>query len=138
MMRSFGRSTGAGTGGAPTGPSVGARRVAMAKFALFFSYKPEAWNQMLMKPGDRSAAIRDAVSTVGGSMETLYFMFGDRDGFVVLDIPDPNTAAAVSIAVNSTGAFAHLETRQLIAPEDLPSVLEKAASVRETYRPPGE
>ena len=30
-----------------------------------------------------------------------------------------------------------METRQLIAPEDLPSVLEKAATAKEAYRPPG-
>ena len=110
----------------------------MAKFALFFSYKPETWNQMLMKPGDRPAAVQDVASSVGGSLETMYFMFGDRDGFVVLDVPDPNAAAALAIAANSTGAFSHLETRELIAPEDLPSVLEKAASAREGYRPPGQ
>jgi uncharacterized protein with GYD domain len=110
----------------------------MAKYALFFSYKPETWDQMLKKPGDRLAAVRDLASSVGGSMESFYFMLGDRDGFLVVDVPDVGAAAAVSLAVSSTGAFSHMETRQLIAPEDLPSVLEKAASARETYRPPGE
>ena len=110
----------------------------MTKFAAFFSYKPETWNQMLMKPGDRTAAVRDLASSVGGSVETMYFMFGERDGFVVLDVPDRDAAAAVAIAVNSSGAFSHMETRELISPEDLPAVLEKAASAREAYRPPGQ
>jgi uncharacterized protein with GYD domain len=109
----------------------------MAKYAMFFSYKPETWDQMLKKPGDRSTAVRDLASSVGGTMESLYFMLGDRDGFVIVDVPDADAAAAVSLAVNSTGAFSHMETRQLIAPEDLPSMLEKAASAREAYRPPG-
>jgi uncharacterized protein with GYD domain len=64
-------------------------------------------------------------------------MFGDRDGFAVFDVPDAETAAAISVAVGSSGAFSHLETRQLVAPEELSSVLEKAARARETYRPPG-
>jgi uncharacterized protein with GYD domain len=110
----------------------------MAKFVAFFSYKSETWNQLLMKPEDRTAAVRDLVSTVGGSLESLYFMFGDRDGFAVVDVPDPDTAAAVSIALSSSGVFSHYETRQLISPGDLPSVLEKAASARESYRPPGQ
>ena len=110
----------------------------MAKFAAFFSYKPETWNQFLMKPGDRTAAVRDLAESVGGSVETMYFMFGDRDGFVVLDVPDRDAAAAIGIAVNSSGAFSHMETRELISPEDLPAVLEKAASARESYRPPGQ
>jgi uncharacterized protein with GYD domain len=109
----------------------------MAKFAVFFSYKPETWDQMLKKPGDRTATVRDLTASVGGSMEALYFMFGDRDGFVIVDVPNAEAAAAVSIAVGSTGAMSALETRQLVAPEDLPSVLEKAATARETYRPSG-
>jgi uncharacterized protein with GYD domain len=109
----------------------------MAKFAVFFSYKPETRDQMLKKPGDRAAAVRDLTASVGGSMEALYFMFGDRDGFVIVDVPNAEAAAAVSIAVGSTGAMSALETRQLVAPEDLPSVLEKAATARETYRPSG-
>jgi uncharacterized protein with GYD domain len=110
----------------------------MANFAIFFSYKPETWNQMLMKPGDRAAAVQDLASSVGGSVESMYFMFGDRDGFVVLDVPDSDAAASISIAVSSSGAFSHLESRQLIAPEGLSAVLEKAARAREAYRPPGE
>ena len=79
----------------------------------------------------------DLASSVGGSIEAFYFMFGDRDGFVVVDVPDAEAAAALAVAVSSSGAFSQLDTRQLVAPEDLPSVLEKAARARETYRPPG-
>jgi uncharacterized protein with GYD domain len=110
----------------------------MAKFVVLFSYKPETWDRMLNKPGDRTAAVRDLAASVGGSVEAFYYMFGDRDGFVVLDVPGPDAAAAISIAVSSTGAFSHLETRELIAPEDLPSVLEKAAGARQSYRKPGD
>lgn len=109
----------------------------MAKFAVFFSYKSETWGQLLMKPGDRTAAVRDLASSVGGSVDAFYFMFGDRDGFVVFDVPDADAAAALAVGVASSGVFTHFETRQLIAPEDLPSVLEKAARVKEAYRPPG-
>jgi uncharacterized protein with GYD domain len=110
----------------------------MAKFAVFFSYKPETWDQMLIKPGDRSAAVQQLASSVGGTMESLYYMLGDRDGFVVVDVPDTTAAAALSLAVTSSGAFSHVETRQLIAAQDLPSVLETAATARESYRRPGE
>jgi uncharacterized protein with GYD domain len=109
----------------------------MAKYAVFFNYKPETWDQLLKKPDDRKAAVRALAESVGGSMESMYFMFGDRDGFVVLDVPDAGSAAALSIAVSSSGAFSHTETRQLIAPDDLPAVLERAASAREGYRLPG-
>ena len=110
----------------------------MAKFALFFNYKPETWDAMVKKPGDRTAAVRDLASSVGGSLESFYFMLGDRDGMVVIDVPDASSAAALSLAVSSSGAFSHMETRQLIAPDDMPSTLEMAARAREAYRLPGE
>jgi uncharacterized protein with GYD domain len=110
----------------------------MAKYVMFFSYKPEVWNQLLMKPWDRPAAVRDMPSTLGGAMESLYYMSGDRDGFVVIDVPDSETAAAAAIAVTSTGAFAHFETRRVISAEEMPEILERAASARESYRPPGQ
>jgi uncharacterized protein with GYD domain len=110
----------------------------MAKFALFFNFKPETWDALMKKPGDRMAAVRDLASSVGGSLESYYFMLGDRDGMVVIDVPDAASAAALSLAVSSSGAFSHMETRQLIAPDDMPSMLEMAARARESYRPPGE
>jgi uncharacterized protein with GYD domain len=36
-------------------------------------------------------------------------MFGQYDGFVIVDLPDSRAAAATSLAVSSTGAFEHLE-----------------------------
>jgi hypothetical protein len=56
---------------------------------------------------------------------------------LVMDAPDAAAAAAVSIAVSSTGAVRDLETHELIAPADLPAVLEKAGTARDSYRPPG-
>jgi len=110
----------------------------MAKYALFFSYTPQAWAAMIKKPGDRPASARAAVEAVGGSLESMYFMFGERDGFVIIDVPDGEAAAACSIAVASTGAFRSLQTTQLVAPQDLAGVLEKAGQALGSYTPPGQ
>ena len=45
-------------------------------------------------------------------------MFGQYDGFVIVDLPDSRAAAATSLAVSSTGSFEHLETHELIEAED--------------------
>jgi hypothetical protein len=39
--------------------------------------------------------------------------------------------------VSSTGAVRDLETHELIAPDDLPTVLGRAATAQGTYRLPG-
>jgi len=136
VARPFGRSTHAGTGGALAGPRLrgGAPWLGSPCSSPTGSRRVD---QMLKKPADRAAAVRDLASSVGGSMEALCFMFGDRDGFVILDVPAAAAAAALAVAVSSSGAFSPLETRQLVAPGDLPSVLGKAARARETYRRPG-
>lgn len=109
----------------------------MAKFALFFSYTADTWAKMIKNPGDRAAAVRQVIEPMGGTLESFYFMFGDHDGFVVADAPDSETAAAVAIAVASTGALKSVETHQLIEPADLTGVLAKAGGALANYRPPG-
>ncbi|WP_433781336.1 GYD domain-containing protein [Actinomycetospora sp. CA-101289] len=109
----------------------------MAKYVVFFNYTQETWSKMITNPGDRLAAVRASAQSVGGDVEAMYFMFGKHDGFVVVDAPDAASAAGISIAVSSTGAVRDLETHELIAPDDLPTVLERAATAQGTYRPPG-
>ena len=109
----------------------------MAKFVLFFSYTPEAWSKMIEKPGDRMAAARAAVEPAGGTLDAIWFMFGEHDGMALFAAPDAEAAAAVSIAVGSTGAFRSLRTHQLVDPQRMPAVLETAGRAREAYRPPG-
>jgi uncharacterized protein with GYD domain len=65
----------------------------------------------------------------GGRMDAYYLMFGERDGFVIADLPDSRAAAATSLAVvTSTGAFAQLQTHELLESSDLARVLATAAS----------
>ena len=53
----------------------------------------------------------------------------------VCEFPDSHTAAAVSLAATSSGAFAHFETHELIEASDLARVAERAREI--TYQPPG-
>jgi hypothetical protein len=65
----------------------------------------------------------------GGKLEAYYLMFGQYDGFVIVDLPDSRAAAAISLAVSSTGTFEHLETHELIEAEDLNPILEQAKGI---------
>jgi uncharacterized protein with GYD domain len=109
----------------------------MAKFASFFTFKGETIARMMDKPSDRVGAVRKLTEALGGKLEAYYLMYGEHDGFAIVDVPDSTTAAALSLAVSSTGAFAHISTHELIAPEGLNAVLEKAKKAREKYAPPG-
>ncbi|MDQ6937328.1 MAG: GYD domain-containing protein [Actinomycetota bacterium] len=107
----------------------------MAKYAVFFRFTSAAVKGLMEHPSDRAAVVASLCSAAGGRMESYYLMFGTWDGFVVFEVPDSPSAAAVSLAVTSTGAFATLETHELIESDDLGGILAKASSL--TYTPPG-
>jgi uncharacterized protein with GYD domain len=109
----------------------------MSKYVIFFSYTPQAWANLIKTPSDRLAAIRAAAKPLGVTVDSLYFMFGEWDGFLVADAPDPDTAAAIAVAVNSTGAFRAMQTHPLIEPEHLTEVLSRSSAGVAGYQPPG-
>ena len=110
----------------------------MAKYAFFFTYSSEAWARMIQNPGDRTAAVRQLASALGGSVESIYWMFGPYDGILIADVPDSVGAAALSVAVGSTGAFKHLETHELFDQDQLGQMLTRAQEASQAYQAPGQ
>jgi uncharacterized protein with GYD domain len=101
----------------------------MSKYAVFFTLKGEAIARAMDQPSDRVMVVSKAVESAGGKLEAYDLMFGQYDGFVIVDLPDSRAAAATSLAVSSTGAFEHLETHELIEAEDLNPILEQAKGI---------
>ena len=108
----------------------------MAKYAIFFSYSQEALAGMIKNPSDRADAARQLAESVGGSLESFYWMFGEYDGFAVVDAPDSVSTAAVSVAVASTGALAKGVSTQLFDAEDQAAIIERAKTALASYTPP--
>lgn len=108
----------------------------MAKFAIFFSYTPEAWGSMLRNPSDRADAARQLAEAVGGSLESFYWMLGEYDGFAVANVPDAVSAAAVSVAVSSSGAIARTSTHEVFDSDDRDALIDKARAAAAVYSPP--
>jgi uncharacterized protein with GYD domain len=107
----------------------------MPKYALFFTFTGQSVKALIDKPSDRAAVVRSLAESAGGTLESYYLMFGEHDGFAIIDLPDSSTAAAISLAVSSSGAFHHLATHELIDAGDLGGILEAASAL--TYTPPG-
>jgi uncharacterized protein with GYD domain len=108
----------------------------MPKYALFFTYTSEAWDAMVENPRDRDAQARAVVEAADGEMEAVYWMFGPHDGVCIFDAPSAVKGGAVSVAVGSTGSFAHLETRELFTQDQLTELLGAARDCRRRYQPP--
>lgn len=108
----------------------------MPKYLTLFSFKGETLGRLIENPSDREDVVRQLAESVGGRLEAYYVMFGQYDGCVILDAPDSMSAAAAVVAVAGTGAFAGLETHELLSASQFMEVLEKAKGA--TYTPPGD
>lgn len=105
----------------------------MAKYLFEATYTPDGLSG-LKNAGARSRvnAIEEMCSGVGGKLESFHFAFGDVDVFAICELPDDETAAAVSFTIGAAGAVG-LKTVKLLSPEQADNAIARSVG----YRPPG-
>ena len=105
----------------------------MAKYLVRGNYVGDGVKGLMEEGGTRRVeAATAAIESAGGSLECMYFAFGDVDIFGICEFPDDASAAAFSLVVNASGAVTGSVT-PLMTAEDL----DAAASKTPSYRPPG-
>ena len=105
----------------------------MPRFMVVGRYTPEGAKGLAKEGGTgRRTAIAEAVESVGGKVEAVYFAFGADDFFVVLDLPDSAAAAAISVKAAQTGTVAS-RMILLMTPEEMDAAVAKNVK----FRPPG-
>ncbi len=105
----------------------------MAKFLLEVSYTAQGAQGLLKDGGTkRRAAAAAAIAGVGGKVEAFYYAFGKHDVIVIADVPDNQSAVALSLALAASGAVTS-RTTVLLSPEDIDAAVTKSLS----YTPPG-
>lgn len=106
----------------------------MAKYLSKASYSTEGIKGVMKAGGtSRVEAVKKAIASVGGSVESFYFAFGGDDVYVTVDAPSNLAAAAMAAAVGSSGAIARYETVVLLSAEEVDEAMKVAVS----YTPPG-
>jgi uncharacterized protein with GYD domain len=105
----------------------------MPKFLFAASYTPEGVKGVQSAGGtSRRDAVAQVTESVGGKLESFYFAFGDRDAYVIVDLPDNESAAAVALTVNAAGG-ATVRTVVLLTPDEVDAAAKRSVD----YRPPG-
>ncbi len=105
----------------------------MPKFLFQATYTPDGVKGVQSGGGSsRRDAIAHVADSVGGTLESFYFAFGDHDAYVVADLPDNESAAAIALTVNASGAAA-VKTVILLTPEEVDAAAQRSVD----YRPPG-
>ncbi len=105
----------------------------MPKYLFHGSYTPEGLKGLLAEGGSsRIEAAKQALKSVGGTLEAFYFAFGDYDFYIIVDMPDNVSTTAISFAGNVSGTFS-IKTIVLLTPQGV----EEAAKKSVDFRPPG-
>jgi uncharacterized protein with GYD domain len=105
----------------------------MPKFLVEASYTLDGVKGVRSAGGSsRRDAVAKVAESVGGRLEGFYFAFGDTDAYVIVDVPDNESATAVALTVNAAGG-ATVKTVVLLTPEEVDAAAKRSVE----YRPPG-
>lgn len=105
----------------------------MSKYLIRANYVGDGIKGLMSEGGSkRRDAAKAALESVGGTLDCMYYAFGDTDVYAICDLPDQASATAVSLLINSSGAVT-LNLVPLMTPEDVDAAVAKAPK----YRAPG-
>jgi uncharacterized protein with GYD domain len=105
----------------------------MPKFLLEASYTLDGVKGVQSAGGtSRRDAVAQVAESLGGRLESFHFAFGEHDAYVIVDLPDNESAASVALAVNGSGG-ATVTTVVLLTPEEVDAAAKRSVD----YRPPG-
>lgn len=106
----------------------------MSKYLFYGAYTPEGLKGVMTEGGSgRVEAARQALKSVGGTLEAFYFAFGENDFYIIVDLPDHQTAVAVTSVGNISGAFS-IKATVLLTPEEI----DEASRKHVDFRSPGK
>ena len=108
----------------------------MPKYLIHGSYSEQGLKGVLQEGGSkRREAAEQLLREMGGRLEAYYYAFGSDDFVCIVDLPSNVDAAALSLAVNASGAVQSRIT-VMITPEEVDQATKKTKTVK--YRPPGK
>jgi len=105
----------------------------MQKYLFYGSYTPDGYKGLLSEGGSvRIGVAKQALQSVGGSLEAFYYSNGEQDFYIIVNLPDNVSSTAITLAGNASGTFG-IRAVPLLTPEEM----DEAVKMRVDFRPPG-
>jgi uncharacterized protein with GYD domain len=108
----------------------------MPLYMISFGYTPEVWAGLIRSPENREQTVGRILEDAGCELRGLWYAFGERDGFALIEAPDNKAAAGIAVAITSSGAFRKFETTPVMTQAETLEALRFAAGVQ--YAAPAE
>lgn len=97
----------------------------MAHFMFTATYTPEGLRGVLADgPAKRMQVVERLFESVGGRLETAYWMFGPADFVAIAELPDNAAAAAAATKVSATGTSS-IQTTVLLSADEMDAAIGK-------------
>ena len=106
----------------------------MPFYLIQASYGVQTTASLIKNPQDRAAAIRPMIERMGGKLHGLWLAFGKYDVVAITEMPDNVGAAAISMAIGSSGAMSAYRTTPLMTMAEATDAMKKAGGAG--YQPP--
>jgi uncharacterized protein with GYD domain len=108
----------------------------MARYLFHVAYTDESWATQVRVQGKVVERVEPLVAACNGTLEALYYAFGDADVIAIGEFPKPEDAAAFSMSVSSGGAVRSIKTTPLMTVEQGQAAMKRAAEAGAAYSPP--
>lgn len=105
----------------------------MARYLFRAKYTQAGVTGLLKEGGtSRREALRQTIEGMGGTLDDLFYAFGDWDLFLITELPDDEAATAVSLNISAAGAL-EVSVTVIVTPETVDAAVSKTVP----YRAPG-
>ena len=110
-------------------PAVAKAEKEMRIFMFSSKPSPEAWQFMKENPGDRKAAVEKSMEKVGCRVIGYYWGLTNSRNFIIAEVPDNETVAAMLVQRLSTDLVLEYEAMELLRSSDMPAVFERLKEI---------
>ena len=108
----------------------------MAHYMFQGNYTGEAIRNLIARPEDRSEAAGKLAKAAGGKLREFYMSFGEHDFVAIMELPDDEAAAAMSLAVAAAGHVTNGRTTKLITPAEATKAMARAGGGKAMIKAP--
>jgi uncharacterized protein with GYD domain len=107
----------------------------MPKYLVEGRYTSEGLKGLAREGASRRRGdIEKTIESVGGQLDAIYFAFGDADFYIIMDVPDNISAAALSVVANGSG-FVTSKIMVLMTTDEIDQAIRKTTTIK--FLPPG-
>ena len=106
----------------------------MPFYLIQADYSAEGSMKLVEKPQQREKALAKACKALGGKLHHFFFAFGEYDTALIVELPDNQAAAALSLSADAGGAVRKMFTTPLLTTAEALEAMNRAKS--DGYAPP--